>query len=132
MSHRRWALTIHVDVMRVPFEKLASLGGREPSATIRARVDAARKIQAARFATVDKPYVLVNGDMGPAEVQQFCQIDDAGKSLMGMAVRQMDLNTQSYHRVLKLGRSIADLAGVEAIAVEHLAEALQYRPRGIV
>ena len=125
-------IDIHVDVMRVPFEKLVNLDGGETSAVIRARVDAARKVQAARFAAVDKPYVLVNGDMGPAEVQQFCQIDDAGKSLMGMAVRQMDLSARSYHRVLKLGRTIADLAGVEAIAVEHLAEALQYRPRGIV
>jgi magnesium chelatase family protein len=118
--------------MRVPFEKLASLDGGETSAVIRARVEAARKIQAARFAPVGKPYVLVNGDMGPAEVQQFCDIDEAGKNLMRMAVRQMDLSARSYHRVLKLGRTIADLAGEEAIAVQHLAEALQYRPRGLV
>ncbi len=156
-------IDIHTDVMRVPFEKLASLDGGETSAVIRARVEAARKIQAARFAPVGKPYVLVNGDMGPAEVQQFCDIDEAGKNLMRMAVRRMDLigkpgkgrtfdlwesskiprrkvrclpdssmSVRSCHRVLKLSRTIADLAGEEAIAVEHLAEALQYRPRGII
>ncbi len=125
-------IDIHTDVMRVPFEKLAGLDGGETSAVIRARVEAARKIQAARFAPVGKPYVLVNGDMGPAEVQQFCQIDEAGKNLMSMAVRQMDLSARSYHRVLKLARTIADVAGEERIAVQHLAEALQYRPRGLV
>ena len=125
-------IDIHADVMRVPFEKLASLDGGETSATIRARVDAARKIQAARFAPVGKPYVLVNGDMGPAEVQKFCDIDEAGKNLMRMAVRQMDLSARSYHRVLKLARTISDLAGEGQIAVQHLAEALQYRPRGLV
>ena len=118
--------------MRVPFEKLASLDGGETSAVIRARVEAARKIQATRFAPVGKPYVLVNGDMGPAEVQQFCDIDEAGKNLMRMAVRQMDLSVRSYHRVLKLARTIANLTGKAQIAVQHLAEALQYRPRGLV
>ena len=83
-------------------------------------------MQAARFAAVGKPYVLVNRDRGPAEVQKFCDIDEAGKNLMRMAVRQMDLSAQSYHRVLKLARTIADLAGEERIAVQHLAEALQY------
>jgi predicted ATPase with chaperone activity len=75
---------------------------------------------------------IVNGDMGPAEVQHFCQLDDAGKNLMRSAVKQMDLSARAYHRVLKLGRTIADLAGEERIGVAHLAEAIQYRPRGIV
>jgi magnesium chelatase family protein len=123
---------IHLDVRRVPFQKLASLDGGEPSATIRARVIAARKVQAERFKPLGKPYVLVNGDMGPAEVQKFCQLDDAGKNLMRTAVKQMDLSARAYHRVLKLSRTIADLAGDESIQVVHLAEALQYRPRGIV
>ena len=74
---------------------------------------AARKVQQARFAALGKPYVLVNGDRGPAEVQSFCDIDEAGKNLMRMAVRQMDLSARSYHRVLKLARTIADLAGEE-------------------
>ena len=65
-------------------------------------------------------------------MQQFCGIDEAGKNLIRIAVRQMDLSARSYHRVLKLARAIADLGGEEAIAVQHLAGALQYRPRGVV
>ena len=125
-------IDIHLDVMRVPFEKLSSLDGGEPSSAIRARVEAARAVQAERFAPLGKPHVLVNGDMGPAEVQRFCQVDEEGKSLMRAAVRQMDLSARSYHRVLKLARTIADLAGEEAIKTQFLAEALQYRPRNLV
>ena len=73
--------------------------------------------------------MLVNGDMGPAEVQAFCVIDEAGRNLLRAAVQQMSLSARAYHRVLKLGRTIADLAGEEQIQVHHLAEALQYRPR---
>ncbi len=125
-------IDIHADVRRVPFQKLSSLDGGETSATIRARVEAARKIQAARFAPLGKPHVLVNGDMGPAEVQKFCDLDEGGKNLMRAAVKQMDLSARAYHRVLKLGRTIADLAGEETIGMAHLAEALQYRPRGLM
>ena len=125
-------IDIHLDVMRVPFEKLSSLDGGEPSSDIRARVEAARAVQAERFAPLGKPHVLVNGDMGPAEVQRFCQVDEEGKSLMRAAVRQMDLSARSYHRVLKLARTIADLAGEENLQTQYLAEALQYRPRNLV
>ena len=89
-------------------------------------------MQAERFAPLNKPHMLVNGDMGPAEVQHFCQVDEEGKSLMRAAVHQMDLSARSYHRVLKLARTIADLAGEEAILTQYLAEALQYRPRNLV
>ena len=122
-------IDIHLDMVRVPFQKLASLEGGEDSATIRARVEAARKVQEARFVKWGKPGVLVNGDMGPAEVQAFCAIDEAGRNLMRAAMQQMNLSARAYHRVLKLGRTIADLAGDESIQVHHLAEALQYRPR---
>ncbi len=122
-------IDIHLDMVRVPFQKLASLEGGEDSATIRARVEAARKVQEARFVKWGKPGVLVNGDMGPAEVQAFCAIDEAGRNLMRAAMQQMNLSARAYHRVLKLSRTIADLAGEESIQVHHLAEALQYRPR---
>ncbi len=72
-------IDIHLNVRRVPFEKLASLDGGEPSSAIRARVEAARAMQAERFAPLGKPNVLVNGDMGPAEVQKFCHIDERGQ-----------------------------------------------------
>jgi len=125
-------IDIHLAVARVPFQKLSALGEGEPSALIRQRVETARAIQAARFADVHKANILVNGDMGPAEVQSFCLLDEAGKNLMRAAMQQMNLSARAYHRVLKLSRTIADLSGVECIQVPHLAEALQYRPREMV
>jgi magnesium chelatase family protein len=67
--------------------------------------------------------------MGPAEVRQFCALDDTSRALMRSAMSQLQLSARAYHRVLKLARTIADLAGVEEIGPSHLAEALQYRPR---
>jgi magnesium chelatase family protein len=86
-------------------------------------------VQAVRFAQLNKPNVLVNGDMGPAEVQSFCDLDEAGRNLMRAAMQQLNLSARAYHRVLKLARTIADLAGEGEIGVAHLAEAIQYRPR---
>jgi magnesium chelatase family protein len=122
-------IDIHLQMVRVPFQKLASLEAGEPSSEIRRRVEAARKVQEQRFRGWHKPGILVNGDMGPAEVQSFCAIDEAGRNLMRAAMQQMNLSARAYHRVLKLARTIADLAGEEQIQVHHLAEALQYRPR---
>ena len=124
-------IDIHLEMARVPFQKLAGLTGGEASEMIRARVEAARLIQEERFAAVEKETVTINGDMGPAEVQSFCQIDKEGMELMRAAVTQMNLSARAYHRVLKLGRTIADLAGEAEITTPHLAEALQYRPREV-
>ena len=62
-------------------------------------------------------------------MRRYCELDPAGRSLIKAAMRQLGLSARAYHRVLKLSRTIADLAGSEGIAVQHLAEALQYRPR---
>jgi magnesium chelatase family protein len=67
--------------------------------------------------------------MRPAEVQEFCPLDSAGQALVKAAMRQLNLSARAYHRVLKLARTIADLAGNSAIAATHVAEALQYRNR---
>jgi magnesium chelatase family protein len=67
--------------------------------------------------------------MHPAEVRQFCQLDDTSQSLMRSAMNQMQLSARAYHRLLKLARTIADLAGEVDIATQHLAEAIQYRPK---
>jgi len=69
--------------------------------------------------------------MGPAELRAHCHLDGAGQALMKAAVRQLNLSARGYHRVLKLARTIADLAGQEQIGPAHLAEAIQYRPRRV-
>ena len=70
--------------------------------------------------------------MGPAEVQRFCQLDKESLAMIRMAVERMGLSARAYHRILKLSRTIADLAGSEQVLQAHLAEALQYRPRTIM
>jgi magnesium chelatase family protein len=110
----------------VDFEKLADDRVGEPSAQIRHRVQTARQRQRERFADLN---LASNADMGPGEVRQFCPMDDAGRSLVRQAMSQLLLSARAFHRVLKLARTIADLAGENAIAPPHLAEALQYRPR---
>jgi magnesium chelatase family protein len=67
--------------------------------------------------------------MGPAEVRDHCQVDDAGKGLLKAAMQQLHMSARAYHRILKLARMIADLAGSDNIETAHLSEAIQYRPR---
>ena len=67
--------------------------------------------------------------MGPGEVREFCVVDEAGRSLLRAAMQQLHMSARAYHRILKLSRTIADLAGSEGIQTAHLAEAIQYRPR---
>ncbi|MCL4506472.1 MAG: ATP-binding protein [Chloroflexi bacterium] len=119
-------IDIHLDVTRVDYEKLTDARAGEKSEVIRARVQAARNRQARRFSGTTQ---TCNADMGVADVRVHCALDDAGRSLMKAAMAQLQMSARAFHRVLKLSRTIADLAGSDAIKVTHLAEALQYRPR---
>ena len=106
------------------FDELSQRPKAESSAEIKKRVDAARAVQAARFGP-DGPEC--NAHMGPTELAEFCALDGAGQALMKGAFARMGLTARSYDRILRVARTIADLDGAEAIAVDHLAEAIQYR-----
>jgi len=119
-------IDIHIEVPRVDYDKLTSERQGEPSANIRARVEAARERQRARF---EGTAMLCNADMGPAEVRKHCELDESGRSLVRAAMQQLQMSARAFHRILKLARTIADLEGAGDIQTHHLAEAIQYRPR---
>ena len=126
-------IDIHIEVPRVDFEKLSDKRRGESSDEIRARVEGASQRQRECFAGLDYG-VMTNGDMRVAEVRQFCELDDAGQQLIKAAMSQLQLSARAYHRILKLSRTIADLAGEENIQSTHLAEALHAlrRPKGMM
>jgi magnesium chelatase family protein len=121
-------IDIHIEVPRVDYEKLSSDRMGETSETIRKRVQTARDIQLKRFSGNGSD-IICNADMRVGEIRLFCKLQDEGQSLMRAAMSQMNLSARAYHRILKLARTIADLAGSEEIQSPHLAEALQYRPK---
>ena len=121
-------IDIFVDVPPVEYEKLVGVDSEDSSAEVRRRVEAARDIQSKRFRDTS---FTCNSEMGPAEVWTFCQIDENARGPLQSAMKQLHLSARAFHRILKLSLTIADLAGAETIGVAHLAEALQYRPRGL-
>ncbi len=131
-------IDIHIEVPRVDYEKLSGDRLGESSAAIQARVERARARQRTRFAgagpaaTASSSALQCNGDMGPAEVRQYCGLDETGKGLLRSAMQQMQMSARAFHRILKLARTIADLADCDRIETPHLAEAIQYRPRRVM
>ena len=120
-------IDIFVEVPRVEYEKLTADAVGEGSGAVRDRVEQASERQRRRFAGAG---IQANADMGPAEVWEHCKLDDAAQSLARAAMEQLQLSARAFHRTLKLSRTIADLNGADDIGVSHLAEAVQYRPRG--
>jgi len=119
-------IDIHLEVPRVKFEKLQSEDGGELSNNIRTRVIESANIQRKRFS--DLP-INFNAEMRTQEIKEFCKLDDKCLDIMKSAVKQMHLSPRSYHRILKLARTIADLDHKYNLDVQHVAEALQYRPK---
>jgi len=118
-------IDLHVEVTPVNFSELSSERLSEKSETIRERVIKAREIQQKRFE--DKPDLHCNAQMGSKMVRQVCKISEAGQSLLKKAMEKLGLSARAYDRILKVARTIADLAGTEDIQIEHLAEAIQFR-----
>jgi magnesium chelatase family protein len=111
-------IDIHIEVPRVDYEKFSGDRLGESSEAIRARVQAARDIQNKRFSGNGSSDTVCNADMRVGEVRQFCMLQDEGQGLMRAAMSQMNLSALAFHRILRLVRTIADLA-----------EALQYSPK---
>jgi magnesium chelatase family protein len=121
---------IHIDVQRVDYDKLTDQRRGESSAAIQERVETARIRQRERYH--EHPYIRSNADLGPSEIDKFCQMEPAAEQLLRASLKKMQLSARAYHRMLKLSRTIADLAAAQIIGVEHVAEAIQYRSRTLL
>ncbi len=125
-------IDIHIQVPRVEYEKLSDDRFGESSEAIQKRVEAARQVQRSRFADLpvgNGKKIYCNADLRAADLRSYCVLDEAGKTLLKSAMNQMQLSARAYHRILKLARTIADLAGEQQITTTHIAEALQYRQK---
>ena len=119
-------IDLYLDISPVKYEKLKNKDDEESSKKIRARVQKARDIQIKRF---KKHKIFSNAQMSNKEIKEFCKIPKEAENLLKLAVSQINLSARGYHRVLKVARTIADLAGMKNIETIHIAEALQYRKK---
>ena len=118
-------IDLHVEVTPVTFDQMTESRKSETSADIQTRVDTARQVQEKRF--TDYVDIHSNAMMPPQMVKDICQISEDGRQLLKTAMERLGLSARAYDRILKVARTIADLAGTEAIEINHLAEAIQYR-----
>ncbi|MBI2859637.1 MAG: YifB family Mg chelatase-like AAA ATPase [Chloroflexi bacterium] len=122
-------IDIFIEVARVEYEKLSDETAGESSEKVRQRVEQGRMVQRQRF---NGSKLASNSEMSVVEVKKFCKVEPSVQSLLKAAMKQLSLSARGFHRVLKLARTIADLDSSELINTNHVAEALQYRPRGMV
>ncbi|MDE7073577.1 MAG: ATP-binding protein, partial [Odoribacter sp.] len=118
-------IDMHIEVVPVELEKMTGQHEAEPSAVIRRRVITARNIQTERFQKY--PGIHCNAQMNPALLKKFCPLNPTCISLLKMAMQKFGLSARAYDRIIKLSRTIADLAGAVDIQPQHIAEAIQYR-----
>ncbi|AMS25930.1 magnesium chelatase [Bacteroidetes bacterium UKL13-3] len=118
-------IDIHIEVTPVDFDQLADTRKAESSESIRNRVVLARDVQNERYLEMENMYC--NAQMSSTQVREWCQISTAGQTLLKTAMNKLQLSARAYDRILKVARTIADLAQSEEIKIEHLAEAIQYR-----
>ncbi len=118
-------IDMHIEIVPVPFDKLSEAAPAEPSAVIRERVIKARQVQEARFKDVAGVYC--NAQMSSKMLRRYCEVNAEGQQLLKAAMLRMNLSARAYDRILKVARTIADMAGSENIETEHLAEAINYR-----
>ncbi len=118
-------IDLHIEVPAVKFTELNNRQPGEPSAAIRERVVAARRRQQERFKA--KPRITCNARMGSRELKAWCVIDEPTMETLKFAMSDLSLSARAYDRVLKVARTIADLAGSEAVTCDHVSEAIQYR-----
>jgi len=118
-------IDLHVEVTPVPFNELSSIKNAENSSVIRSRVIKARELQAARYN--NNPGIYANAQISTKMLKEVCLLDITGQQLLKAAMNKLNLSARAYDRILKVSRTIADLANSEDIRPEHLAEAIQYR-----
>jgi len=118
-------IDMHLEVPSVPYKEMASGNNGESSSVIKERVEQARTVQKKRFAK--RKNIYCNGEMTPKDLKKFCLLDKVSEKLIEGAVERLGLSARSYHRILKIGRTIADLDRSEALQAKHIAEAIQYR-----
>jgi len=117
-------IDLHIEVPALSFQTLTSQEPAENSASIRERICACRKIQRSRYRF--RPY-KTNSQMNPKDIKEFATPDIQGRRLIEMAMKELHLSARAYYKVLKISRTISDLAGCDEIQSEHIAEAIQYR-----
>ena len=117
-------IDIHIEVQKVEFEQLADKKKGEQSNEIRDRVLQARDIQSKRYKDSSIHY---NAQMGPKEIEKFCELDETSKNLIKIAMEKLNLSARAYDRILKVSRTIADLELAENLSSSHISEAIQYR-----
>ncbi len=118
-------IDIHITVPSVKFKELSSQACGEPSIVIRDRVNRARRMQIERFK--NEPKIFCNAHMESRDIRKYCVIDERSQALLGLAIKKQGLSARAYDRILKVARTIADLAGSEGIDMGHVAEGIHYR-----